>query len=102
LEALATPELLDPGDLPGFRAVAARALEAQRGWLSVAVVDPRGRQRLNTLRPTGTELPPPADTRTVSAVLAQRKPIVSDLISGDLPGRAHVVVAVPVLRDGVL
>ena len=102
LEVLATSELLDAGDLPGFHAAAARALEAQPGWLSVAVVDPRGRQRLNTLRPTGTELPPPADTRTVSAVLAQRKPVVSDLISGDLPGRAHVVVAVPVLRAGIL
>jgi len=102
LEVLATSELLDAGDLRGFHAAAVRALEAQRGWLSVAVVDPRGRQQLNTLRPTGTELPPPADTRTVSAVLAQRKPVVSDLISGDLPGRAHVVVAVPVLRDGVL
>ena len=58
LEVLATSELLDGGDLPGFHKVAARALEGQRGWLSVAVVDRAGRQVLNTLRPTGAELPP--------------------------------------------
>ena len=102
LELLATSDLIDAGDLAAFHVAAARALEAQPGWLSVAVVDPQGRQLLNTLQPTGTALPPPADTRTVSAVLAQRTPVVSDLISGDLPGRAHVVVAVPVLRNGVL
>jgi signal transduction histidine kinase len=102
LEVLATSELLDAGDLPGFHRVAARALEGQSGWLSVAVVDPSGRQLLNTLRPTGTELPPPADEATVAAVLAHRTPVVSDLIAGDLPGRAHVVVAVPVRRDGAL
>jgi signal transduction histidine kinase/CheY-like chemotaxis protein len=102
LEVLGTSELLDAGDLTAFQAAAARVLKAQPGWLSVAVVDPTGRQRLNTLRPSGTELPPPSDTRTVDAVLAQRTPVVSDLVSGDLPARAHVVVAVPVLRDGVL
>ena len=102
LEVLATSELLDAGDLPAFHAAAARVLEAQRGWRSVTVVDSTGRQLLNTPRPTGTELPPPTDTRTVSAVLAQRTPVVSDLVAGDLPARAHVVVAVPVLRDGVL
>src|SRR5262245_53735297 len=102
LEVLATSELLDAGNLAAFHAAAVRALEAQHGWVSVAVVDPRGRQLLNTLRPTGTELPPPADTRTVNVVLAQRTPVVSDLVSGDLPGRAHVVVAVPVLRGGRL
>src|SRR5262249_45469377 len=102
LEVLATSELLDAGDLPAFHAAAVRALDAQRAWLSIAVVDPRGQQLLNTLRPTGTELPPPADARTVDAGLAQRTPVVSDLVSGDLPERAHVVVAVPVLRHGVL
>ena len=102
LEVLATSDLLDAGDLPGFHRVAARALEGQRGWLSVAVVDRTGRQVLNTLRPTGAELPPPADVQTVAAVLARRTPVVSDLIAGDLPGRAHVVVAVPVLRNGTL
>jgi len=99
LEVLATSGLLDSGDLAEFHGVAARALEAQHGWLSVAMVDPNGRQLLNTLRPTGAELPPPADAATVRAVLERRTPVVSDLISGDLPGRAHVVVAVPVLRD---
>jgi hypothetical protein len=102
LEVLATSELLDAGNLPGFHALAVRALEAQPGWLSIAVVDPSGRQLLNTLRPTGTELPPPADARTVSAVLTRRTPVVSDLVSGDLPARTHVVVAVPVVRAGVL
>src|SRR5436309_480549 len=102
LEVLATSGLLDAGDLPGFRGVAVRALEGQHGWLSVSVVDSEGRQVLNTLRPTGTDLPPPADAATVAAVLARRVPVVSDLISGDLPDRAHVVVAVPVLRDGSL
>src|SRR5205823_6073730 len=102
LEMLASSELLDAGDLPAFRAAAVRALEGQPGWLSVSVVDAEGGQRLNTLQPTGTELPPPADATTIATVLARRMPVVSDLISGGLPGRAHVVVAVPVLREGSL
>src|SRR5437867_7457158 len=102
LEMLASSELLDAGDLPAFRAAALRALEGQPGWLSVSVVDAEGGQRLNTLQPTGTELPPPADATTIATVLARRMPVVSDLISGGLPGRAHVVVAVPVLREGSL
>ena len=102
LEVLASSELLDAGDLPAFRAAAVRALEGQPGWLSVSVVDAEGGQRLNTLQPTGTELPPPADATTIATVLARRMPVVSDLISGGLPGRAHVVVAVPVLREGSL
>ena len=102
LEVLATSEFLDARDWPAFHSVAVRALDAQRGWLSVAVVDVAGRQRLNTLRPSGSELPPPADGPTVSAVLARRHPVVSDLIAGNLPGRAHVVVAVPVVRNGAL
>ena len=102
LELLASSQLLDAGDLPAFRAAAVRALEGQPGWLSVSVVDAEGGQRLNTLQPTGTELPPPADATTIATVLARRMPVVSDLISGGLPGRAHVVVAVPVLREGSL
>src|SRR5436309_67196 len=102
LEMLASSELLDAGDLPAFRAAAVRALEGQPGWLSVSVVDAEGGQRLNTLQPTGTELPPPADATTIATVLARRMPVVSDLISDGLPGRAHVVVAVPVLREGSL
>ncbi|HEV8585005.1 MAG TPA: cache domain-containing protein, partial [Methylomirabilota bacterium] len=102
LQLLATSELLDAGDLPAFHAMAVRALDAHHGWLSVAVVDPRGRQLLNTLRPTGSALPPPADAQTVAAVLGTRRPAVSDLLDGDLPGRAHVVVAVPVVRGGTL
>jgi signal transduction histidine kinase len=102
LEVLASSALLDAGDLPAFHAAAARALEGQPGWLSVSVVDTEGRQRLDTLQPTGTELPPPADATTIATVLARRTPVVSDLISGGLPGRAHVVVAVPVLREGSL
>src|SRR5947208_1519907 len=102
LEVLASSQLLDAGDLPAFRAAAVHALEGQPGWLSVSVVDAEGGQRLNTLQPTGTELPPPADPTTIATVLARRMPVVSDLISGGLPGRAHVVVAVPVLREGSL
>jgi signal transduction histidine kinase len=102
LEVLASSELLDAGDLPTFHAAAVRALEGQPGWLSVSVVDAQGDQRLNTLQPTGTQLPPPADATTIATVLARRTPVVSDLISGGLPGRAHVVVAVPVLREGSL
>ncbi len=102
LQVLATSDLLDAGDLQTFHGVAVRALEGQRGWLSVAVVDQRGRQLLNTLRPSGSTLPPPADPALVTAVLARRTPVVSDLISGDLPERAHVMIAVPVLRNRVL
>src|SRR5262249_59612840 len=65
-------------------------------------VDPAGKQWLTPLRRPGGGLPRRGDTRRVDAVPPRRTPVVSDLVSGDLPERAHVVVAVPVLRHGVL
>jgi signal transduction histidine kinase/ActR/RegA family two-component response regulator len=102
LELLATSERLDARDRSGFHGIAARALESQRGWLGVALVDPVGGQVLNTLRPLGAELPPAADMPWVTAAIARRVPVVSDLIGNGLPGRPHVMVAVPVLRDRLL
>ena len=42
LTVLASSELLDFGNLAEFHRVAARAIESQHGWLSVAVVDRNG------------------------------------------------------------
>ena len=101
LEVLATSERLDAGDLAGFHAIAARALESQRGWLGVALLDPAGLQLLNTLRPLGTQLPT-SEAPWVSAAIATREPVVSDLVVEGLAGRPHVMIAVPVMRERVV
>ena len=98
LTALAESHSLVPGRLAEFyeeaRAVAAR----QDGWINV--IDPVGRQQLNTLRPLGSPLPTTAASELLRAVLTRGQPVVGDLIFGATSQRWVISVAVPVVRDG--
>ncbi len=53
LEALATSEHLDSGDLKKCYAQAQRVRQSQKDWQSVALIDPSGRQLLNLAVPFG-------------------------------------------------
>jgi len=101
LKGLATSPDLDPGgDLRRFYEEARLAREAHRRWLTVALVDPSGRQVLNLLRPLGSALPSVAALETFQRTLQTGEPQVSDMEMGPAAGRWAISVTLPLLRDG--
>src|SRR3970040_1500305 len=57
LEALATSQHLDSGELRKFYEQARRVLEADRRWNNMLLVDLSGQQLVNLRRPFGSALP---------------------------------------------
>jgi PAS domain S-box-containing protein len=100
LKGLATSSDLDSADLRKFYEQARLAREAYRRWLTVALVDPSGRQRLNLLHPLGSRLPSVAGLETFQRTLKTGEPQVSDLVMGPTAGRRVIAVTLPLLRDG--
>jgi hypothetical protein len=100
LTGLATSAALDSADLGKFYEEARLAREAHRRWLTVALVEPSGRQVLNLLRPLGSALPSAAGLEAFQRTLRMGEPQVSDLITDPTAGRRVIVVTMPLLRDG--
>jgi len=100
LKGLATSDDLDQADLRKFYEQARLAREAYRHWLTVALVDPSGRQVLNLLHPPGSPLPSVAGLETFQRTLRTGEPQVSDLVMGPTAGRPVIAVTLPLLRDG--
>jgi len=98
---LQTSRNLDEGNFEGFYAQA-NAANAGRDT-HAALLDERGQQIFNTVRPWGTRIPAPnpAARERVRAVIAGGEPVYSDLIKGSATGRYVVSVEAPVrIRDG--
>ena len=100
LKGLATSSDIDSTDLRRFYEQARLAQEAYRRWLTVALVEPSGRQRLNLLQPLGSPLPSVAGLETFQRTLRTGQPQVSDLVMGPTAGRRVIAVTLPLLRDG--
>lgn len=100
LKGLATSDDLDSPDLRKFYEQARLAREAYRRWLTVALVDPSGRQVLNLLHPLGSSVPSVAGLETFQRTLRTGEPQVSDLIMGPTASRWVIAVTLPLLRDG--
>jgi len=100
LKGLATSSDLDPANLGKFYEQARLAREAYRRWLTVALVDPSGRQVVNLLHPLGSSLPSVAGLETFQRTLQTGEPQVSDLVMGPTAGRPVIAVTLPLLRDG--
>lgn len=98
LRALATSRFLDRADLEGFRDQALRVRTSQE-WDNVWLMDPDGRETMNTAVRTGGPVPTVADRPYFRRALETRRPYVSDLIVGRLTGAPIVVVSVPVVRN---
>ncbi len=101
LSALAASERLERGDLPGFHAEAGRAARTQPSWLTVILLQPDGRQLVNTKRPWGTPLPPVTEPASLRRTVATRRPVVGDLARG-ADGTLAFPVRVPVFHSGEL
>ena len=97
LRGLATSSDLDAPDLRRFYEQARLAREAYRRWLTVALVEPSGRQVLNLLQPLGSPLPSVADLDDLPAHAPDRR--AAGLGSGHGPdrgapgGRGHAAPA---------
>ena len=100
LKGLATSSDLDAPDLRRFYEQARLAREAYRRWLTVALVEPSGRQVLNLLQPLGSPLPSVAGLDAFQRTLRTGEAQVSDLVTGPIAGRPVVAVTLPLLRDG--
>jgi two-component system, sensor histidine kinase len=100
LKGLATSGDLDSADLRRFYEQARLAREAYRRWLTVALVDPTGRQVLNLLHPLGGPLRSVAGLETFQRTLQTGEPQVSDLVMEPTAKRQVIAVTLPLLRDG--
>ena len=98
LQVLAVSPSLQEEDLYHFYQQMNAALPLQ--GTSIALLDIKGQQLLNTNRPFGAPLPRSFNTEMSEHIVATGKPQVSDLIMGAVLHRPIVAVGVPVFRDG--
>ena len=98
LQVLAVSPSLQEEDLYPFYQQMNAALSLQ--GTSIALLDIKGQQLLNTNRPFGAPLPRSFNTEMSEHIVATGKPQVSDLIMGAVLHRPIVAVGVPVFRDG--
>lgn len=101
LQALASSEQLDRGDLKSFYDRAKRIVQTQPTWLTAILLSPDGRQLINTKRPFGQVLSLVNDRESLLRVVATRQPAVGNLIAGH-QGKLAFPVRVPVIRNGNL
>ena len=100
LEALATSEHLDRGDLTAFHRVARRALESQRdnGWATVVLASRTGEPLVDAARPFGSAPARTLRPEEVAEVIADGGPSTTDVLTDTPLGRPVVAVRVPVAR----
>ena len=78
-------------------------MAARDGWLSAAVLDAQGQTLVHSARSPGTPLPSVADRDYIQAALRSGRPSISNLIpDARVVGQPALVIAVPVVRKGVL
>ncbi len=100
LKTLATSEHLQAGDLRTFYDESKRVLAVHEGPNAIILVDPSGRQVINTRRPFGEALPQYGDPGFIEQLVKSRRPAVSNLFMGRIIKRPMLSVGVPVMLDG--
>ncbi|WP_295008998.1 sensor domain-containing diguanylate cyclase [uncultured Dechloromonas sp.] len=102
LRVLATAEQLKSGELHRFHEIARAALKSQTAYAYV-LIDPQGRQILNTLRPYGTPLPASGNPTQLAEIFESGKTVLTDLFVTPLAGKQVIALGVPVYgRDGTI
>lgn len=94
---LSASQFLADGDFKSFYQQAQFADKVGATW--TALLDENGQQIINTFKPYGEPLPPPAAADRVSKVLAEGVPQISNLIRGIVSQSLLVVVDVPVTME---
>ncbi|MFB2934418.1 ATP-binding protein [Aerosakkonemataceae cyanobacterium BLCC-F154] len=101
LQALATSEQLDQGDLKTFYSQLKRVTQTQPTWLTAILLSPDGRQLVNSKRPLGEPLPPAIDRDSLRRLTRKRHTVVGNLTTGP-QGNLAFPVRVPAMRNGKL
>lgn len=99
LQALATSPYLTDGNMEAFYRQASE-LASHGTNINIVLIDPSGRQIINTLRPYGTALPLHGDMEGVRDVIKSGQQEVSDLYFGTVANHYLVSVDLPVTRNG--
>jgi PAS domain S-box-containing protein len=102
LQALATSEHLETGDLRLFYRAAQRMLATHPGWITINLTDLSGQQLVNIYKPFGARLPPIGHLEDVRHTLDTGEPSISNLFTGLVLRVPAVGFTVPVRRRGML
>lgn len=97
LKVLAVAPTLAHDDLEGFYQNAKDALPSQN-VNNFVLIDPEGRQRLNTLKPFSAQLPILGGPPEIAEIVKQRKTVISDVFIGPVTGKPILAMGVPVMR----
>ncbi len=97
-KVLAVSPALQSGDLDAFDAEARNVY--QEIGINVVLRNRESQQLVNTRLPRGAPLPTNVDRESDLAVLATKKPFVSNLFIGGVTRKPLFIVNVPVLRNG--
>lgn len=97
LKVLAVAPTLAHDDLEGFYQNAKDALPSQN-VNNFVLIDPEGRQRLNTLKPFSAQLPILGGPPEIAEIVKQRKTVISDIFIGPVTGKPILAMGVPVMR----
>ncbi|MBI4529026.1 MAG: sensor histidine kinase [Deltaproteobacteria bacterium] len=100
LQALATSEYLDNGDLGKFYEQVRRVQKDHGNWTNILLISPTGQQLINLRRPFGAPLPPAAARDSLKQTIETRQPAVSSLFVSRISGAKLLSVEVPVVRNG--
>jgi diguanylate cyclase (GGDEF)-like protein len=100
LQALATSRHLASDDLAAFYEQANEVLKRQKSD-NIVVLDAKGQQLLNTLRPFGSKLPSETNPALLQ-VFKTGRPVVADIFWGPVRREFVLVVAVPVYRGDTI
>jgi PAS domain S-box-containing protein len=101
LEALATSDHIDSGDLQAFYEEATRVLRTQPDWFTINLATLSGQHIVNVIFPYGIRLPTVAERVSFDEAVRNRKPVVGSLQFNEFAGQHLFRVRVPVVRDGV-
>ncbi len=97
LQVLATSSFLAHGDLGRFQDGLRDAMRTQAVH-NYVLLDPDGRQRVNTLLPFGSALPTTDDPDRFRSVFEHGKPFLSGVFAAPFDGSPIVALGVPVFR----
>jgi two-component system sensor histidine kinase/response regulator len=99
LHVLATSSTLDTGDLSAFYQQAKNALPFQN-ISNYVLIDPQGRQQINTLRPMGASLPIVGGPPALMRIFESGNTVLTNVFIGPASGKPTVAIGVPVQRQG--
>lgn len=101
LQALARAEALLADDLAAFHDRAVVAQSQHPYWANISLTDADGQILMHTAKPFGTELPSVGRYNFFQVSAQEFQPAVSGLITGPVSGKPVIMVAVPVVRNGL-